>query len=229
MIKNCQPSSARARPLAIATTTLNRIVVVISSPRDACTMKVTAIPHLRNARCRDLAISVPVSALATDRNPWSSDNPFRKSSSASFPASSALRWDVKPHSRNLMPIGLLLRRISQHQPGSFSVRKTTMSNDLRGEGRSMINPDPVDHPSRFARCGQPFQWGMRAEGPSLRSPFRSTPPRRLRGGPEGDSRHPIRSPAGGDHLDRFRSSAGACAPGFSGTGYCRAGCHSIFP
>src|ERR1700694_877367 len=44
VMKTCQPSSARARPLAIATTTLNRIVVVASSPLDACTMKVTAIP-----------------------------------------------------------------------------------------------------------------------------------------------------------------------------------------
>jgi hypothetical protein len=87
MMKTCQPSSARASALAIATTTLKRIVVVTSSPRDACTMKVTATPHLRDARCRDPAISVPALASALDRNPGSSDNPFRKSSSASFPAS----------------------------------------------------------------------------------------------------------------------------------------------
>lgn len=44
VMKTCQPSFARVRPLAIATTTLNRIVVVTSSPLDACTMKVTATP-----------------------------------------------------------------------------------------------------------------------------------------------------------------------------------------
>jgi hypothetical protein len=48
-MKTRQPSSARARPLAIATTTLNRIVVVVSSLLDACTMKVTATPFLRDA------------------------------------------------------------------------------------------------------------------------------------------------------------------------------------
>jgi hypothetical protein len=47
-MQTCQPSSESARPLAIATTTLNRIVVVASSPRDACTMKVTAIPVWRD-------------------------------------------------------------------------------------------------------------------------------------------------------------------------------------
>ena len=58
-MKTCQPSSARASPLAIATTTLKRTVVVTSSPLDACTMKVTAAPYFRSARCRALAISVP--------------------------------------------------------------------------------------------------------------------------------------------------------------------------
>jgi hypothetical protein len=49
VMKTCQPSFARVRPLAIATTTLNRIVVVVSSPLDACTMKVTATIFLRDA------------------------------------------------------------------------------------------------------------------------------------------------------------------------------------
>jgi hypothetical protein len=41
-MKTCQPSSSKARPLAMATTTLSRTVVVVSSPLEACTMKVTA-------------------------------------------------------------------------------------------------------------------------------------------------------------------------------------------
>ena len=53
VMKTCQPSFARVRPLAIATTTLNRIVVVTSSPLDACTMKVTAT-FLCNARFRSM-------------------------------------------------------------------------------------------------------------------------------------------------------------------------------
>jgi hypothetical protein len=58
-------------------------------------------PHLRDARCRDLAISVPVSASESVRDTGSNDNPFRNSSRASCPASKALRREVKPHSRSL--------------------------------------------------------------------------------------------------------------------------------
>jgi hypothetical protein len=54
-METCQPSSARASPLAIATTTLNRTVVVTSSPLDACTMKVTATPYLISAM-RDVTL-----------------------------------------------------------------------------------------------------------------------------------------------------------------------------
>ena len=54
-MKTCQPSSTRARALAMATATLKRIVVVAASPREACTMKVTANPfcamHSSTSRC----------------------------------------------------------------------------------------------------------------------------------------------------------------------------------
>ena len=63
VMKTCQPSSARVRPLAIATATLNRIVVVTSSPLDACTMKATTTPFAQRPMSLSagnfLAISVP--------------------------------------------------------------------------------------------------------------------------------------------------------------------------
>ena len=62
-----------------------------------------------------------------------------------------------------------------------------------------------------------------------KSRVRSTPPDWFPGAPASDIRHPIRSRAGEGHWDRFRFSAGACEPGFSGTGCYRAGCHSISP
>src|ERR1700675_3380324 len=142
-MKTCQPSSVRARPLAMATTTLNRTVVVVSSPLDASTMKVTAIPRLRHARRRARASSVPAfSNQREDFEPASMDNPFRKSSRPRFPASSAALYDRKPLSHNLTPMGRLLRRISQHQE-SLPFRETMTKNDLRGEGRSMRNRNPV--------------------------------------------------------------------------------------
>jgi hypothetical protein len=114
VMKTCQPSSARARPLAIATTTLNRTVVVASPDLDACTMKVTATPlcamlspdvalrqipfqHRNHARRRIVAVLNPVASRlepgsdrqARDCEPASKDNPLRKSSRACFPADCA--------------------------------------------------------------------------------------------------------------------------------------------
>jgi hypothetical protein len=55
VMKTCQPSSTRPRALAIAAAALKRIVVAESSPREACTMKVTANPfcamHSSTSRC----------------------------------------------------------------------------------------------------------------------------------------------------------------------------------
>ena len=51
-----------------------------------------------------------------DLEPASTDSPFRKSSSACFPARCAARCDRKPPSHSLTPIGRRLRRISQNQP-----------------------------------------------------------------------------------------------------------------
>jgi hypothetical protein len=48
-MKTAHPSFAGMRSLAVATTTLNRIAVVVSSPLDACMMKVAAPPFLRDA------------------------------------------------------------------------------------------------------------------------------------------------------------------------------------
>jgi hypothetical protein len=45
----------------------------------------------------------------------SMESPFRKSSSAVFPASMAARWERKPPSHMRTPMGFRLRRISQHQ------------------------------------------------------------------------------------------------------------------
>jgi hypothetical protein len=106
-MKTCQPSSARANPLAIATTTLNRTVVVTSSPLDACTMKVTATPYLF-AQCATSRSSKFCSSLGTinatglqsstvvacqkeDFETASKDMPFKKSSKACFPANCAAR------------------------------------------------------------------------------------------------------------------------------------------
>jgi hypothetical protein len=50
-----------------------------------------------------------------ERVPTSMESPFRKSSSAFFPASRAARWERKPPSHIRTPMGLRLRRISQHQ------------------------------------------------------------------------------------------------------------------
>ena len=50
-----------------------------------------------------------------ERAPISMESPFRKSSSAFFPASRAARWERKPPSHIRIPMGFRLRRISQHQ------------------------------------------------------------------------------------------------------------------
>jgi hypothetical protein len=115
VITTCQPSSARVRPLATAAATLNRTVVVASSPLDACTMKVTALPFCTLhpsaphfgaffSGSRALAISVPAISIPAgsampaliggqekDLEAASRDSPFRKSSSACFPARCAAR------------------------------------------------------------------------------------------------------------------------------------------
>src|SRR3984957_10243493 len=49
------------------------------------------------------------------RETTSMESPFRKSSSAVFPATMAARWERKPPSHIRTPMGFRLRRISQHQ------------------------------------------------------------------------------------------------------------------
>jgi hypothetical protein len=110
--RTSQPSSARARALAMATTTLNRIVVVVSCAFEAYTMKVTAITfwqyamssrsNFRSSLCKvKLAPALPSSlrfdaqpgsvVQDCDFEPASTHKPLRKSSRACFPASSAAR------------------------------------------------------------------------------------------------------------------------------------------
>jgi len=78
-------------------------------------MKATAIPFLAKTAAAQEQFLFQRENQGEDLEPASMDNPFRKSSSACFPACWAALWDPKPPSRSLTPMGRLLRRISQPQ------------------------------------------------------------------------------------------------------------------
>jgi hypothetical protein len=102
-------------------------VIATSSFFDAWTMKVTGAEFVRLfSMLRPSNFRSSAGYRAARQELVSIANPLRKSSSAVRPAECAARCDLKPLCHNLTPIGLRLRRISQHHPLASCSRRKTM-------------------------------------------------------------------------------------------------------
>jgi hypothetical protein len=117
MMTTFHPSAESDCALAMAATARSRTVIVTSSFFDAWTMKVTGAGFVRLlSMLRPSNFRSSARDCAAHHETVSIASPFRKSSSAVRPAECAARCDLKPPCHNLTPIGLRLRRISQHHP-----------------------------------------------------------------------------------------------------------------